>query len=159
MWLSTVCILLCSGVQHGGWIQTGGLHDKMTLIQQKPEAVKPERRNIQMNWTEDTLHPTIHPFFWKKMSTQPSGKVEHFNKAFYVLAYRRLVKVLKSPWHVDYAPLLITVQEKTTVWRTDPRAWHHLPFTITAVGDGDSKPLCSMLEDEMLEDWLMLVSL
>lgn len=39
-------------VQHMGWVPTGHLYDKMTLIQQKPEALKPEKRNIQMKWTE-----------------------------------------------------------------------------------------------------------
>lgn len=43
------------------------------------------------------------------------------------------------------------------VWRTDPRdAICH--FTITAVGDDNSKPLSTVLKGEKLEDWLTLVS-
>lgn len=87
---NTRCIKVCNvivhslhfTVQHRGWVPTGRLYDKMTLIQQKPEALKPERRNIQMNWTEANITSNNASFLLEKMSTKPLGKIKHSHNVF-----------------------------------------------------------------------------
>lgn len=158
MWLSTVCILLCSTVAQG--MDTNRRSLQEIAFKTTKNLKRSNLRGAAFKWIElRTQHLLwkLHLLFSEKGNVYTTlGQSRTFSQSNLIACFQ---EAFNGPKHTMACRLFTASKYCTRLNKNDLedrfKGWRHLDFTITAVGDGNRKPLLSW----KMRCWRRLVSL